>query len=230
DFSSSSALVAARNSRSGAPSNPGPMSARSSLMFLSVNGTARSYGVIPGRRPRQPRSPDAWSPRTLRGVSATVTLEPWGSGDLPLLERLMGDPRMTEHLGGPESSDKLRERQGRYERLEGGDRMFKIVDAASGAGVGSVGFWTKEWRGRQVYEVGWMVVPEFQGRGIAVAATAQAIELARRDDTHRFVHAFPNVENAPSNAICRKLGFELLESCEFEFPKHHFMTCNDWRL
>jgi hypothetical protein len=34
-------------------------------------------------------------------MSATVTLEPWGSGDLPLLERLMGDPRMTEHLGGP---------------------------------------------------------------------------------------------------------------------------------
>ena len=57
-----------------------------------------------------------------------MTLEPWGSGDLPLLEGLMGDPRMTEHLGGPESPDKLRERQGRYERLEGGDRMFKIVE------------------------------------------------------------------------------------------------------
>lgn len=50
---------------------------------------------------------------------------------------------MTEHLGGLESPDKLREREGRYERLEGGDRMFKIVDVASGAGVGSVGFWTK---------------------------------------------------------------------------------------
>jgi hypothetical protein len=45
-------------------------------------------------------------------VSATVTLKPWESGDLPLLERLMGDPRMTAHLGGPESPDKLRERQG----------------------------------------------------------------------------------------------------------------------
>ncbi len=44
------------------------------------------------------------------------------------------------------------------------------------------------------------------------------------------MHAFPNVDNAPSNAICRKLGFELLEECEFEFPKGHFMTCNDWRL
>jgi RimJ/RimL family protein N-acetyltransferase len=163
-------------------------------------------------------------------VSATVTLEPWGSGDLSLLERLMGDPRMTEHLGGPETPDKLRERQGRYEHLEGGDRMFKIVEVASGAGVGSVGFWTKEWRDEQVYEIGWMVVPEFQGRGIAVAAMALAIELATRQAKHRFMHAFPNVENAASNAICRKLGFELLEACEFEFPKGHVMTCNDWRL
>jgi RimJ/RimL family protein N-acetyltransferase len=150
-------------------------------------------------------------------VSATVTLEPWGSGDLPLLERLMGDARMTEHLGGPESPDQLRERQARYEHLEGGDRMFKVVEVASGAGVGSVGFWTKDWRDQQVYEAGWMVVPELQGRGIAVAATAQAIDLAK-------------VDNAPSNAICRKLGFELLEASEFEFPKGHFMTCNDWRL
>jgi RimJ/RimL family protein N-acetyltransferase len=74
-----------------------------------------------------------------------------------------------------------------------------------------------------------MVVPEFQGRGIAVAATSQAVALAKRDDK-RFMHAFPNVDNAPSNAICRKLGFDLLEACEFEFPKGHFMSCNDWRL
>jgi RimJ/RimL family protein N-acetyltransferase len=163
-------------------------------------------------------------------VRATVTLEPWGKDDLPLLERLMGDPRMTEHLGGPESPDKLRERQGRYELREGGARMLKIIDVASGAGVGSVGFWTKEWREEQIYEIGWMVVPEFQGRGIAVAATAQAIKLAKQDANHRFMHAFPNVENAASNAICRKLGFTLLEACEFEFPKGHFMTCNDWCL
>jgi hypothetical protein len=56
-------------------------------------------------------------------MSALVTLEPWGGDDLSLLERLMGDPGMTEHLGGPEGPDKLRERQGRYERLEGGDRL-----------------------------------------------------------------------------------------------------------
>ena len=94
--------------------------------------------------------------------------------------------------------------------------MFKIVDVASGAGVGSVGFWTKEWREEQVYEIGWMVVPEFQGRGIAVAGTVHAIDLAKRDAGHALMHALPNVDNAPSNAICRKLGFELVEPCEFE--------------
>jgi RimJ/RimL family protein N-acetyltransferase len=44
------------------------------------------------------------------------------------------------------------------------------------------------------------------------------------------MHAFPNVDNEASNAICRKLGFELLEAREFEYPKGHLMTCNDWRL
>jgi hypothetical protein len=34
-----------------------------------------------------------------------VRLEPWGEGDLPLLEKLMGDPAMTEHLGGPETPE-----------------------------------------------------------------------------------------------------------------------------
>jgi RimJ/RimL family protein N-acetyltransferase len=163
-------------------------------------------------------------------MGARVRLEPWSSGDLPLLERLMGDPRMPEHLGGPESPASLRERQRRYEEIDGGDRMFRIVDAATGAGVGSVGFWTRDWRDERVHEIGWMVVVEWQGRGIAAAATAQAIDVARRARGHRWMHAFPNADNAPSNAICRKLGFALLGPCEVEFPKGHAMTCNDWRL
>ena len=44
------------------------------------------------------------------------------------------------------------------------------------------------------------------------------------------MHAFPAVDNPPSNALCRKLGFTLIEECEFEYPKGHFMRCNDWRL
>ena len=96
-------------------------------------------------------------------------IEPWGPGNLELLQQLMGDPAMTEHLGGPESPEKIAERQARYESTEG---MFKIVDVETGEGVGSVGFWDREWRDETVHEVGWSVVPAFQGRGLASAATA----------------------------------------------------------
>jgi RimJ/RimL family protein N-acetyltransferase len=36
--------------------------------------------------------------------------------------------------------------------------------------VGSVGYWQREWHGEEIYEIGWMVVPEFQGRGTRPAA------------------------------------------------------------
>jgi RimJ/RimL family protein N-acetyltransferase len=163
---------------------------------------------------------------------AQVRLEPWGEGDRPLLEKLLGDPDMTVHLGGPESPEKLAERQGRYERLSdsGTGRMFKIVDEVTGNAAGSVGYWDKTWREMEVYETGWMVLPAFQGRGIAAEATRQAIDLARSEGKHRYLHAFPSVDNAPSNAICRKLGFELLGEHDFEYPKGNMLRCNDWRL
>jgi len=161
-------------------------------------------------------------------------LEPWDVGDLPLLERLMGDPEMTAHLGGPETPEKIAERQGRYERLPdtGKGRMFRIVEAETGVGVGSVGYWDRDLGDQQVYETGWSVLPEFQGRGIATMATAQVIEKVKAARKHQFLHAYPSVENHASNAICRKLGFELLGVDEFEYPKDsgNIMRCNDWRL
>jgi RimJ/RimL family protein N-acetyltransferase len=108
--------------------------------------------------------------------------------------------------------------------------MFKIIDDATGEAVGSVGYWDKTWRGEEIYEVGWSVVPPFQGRGIASSTTAQAIGFARSEGRHRFMHAFPSVGNGASNAICRKVGFTLLEECEFEYPPGSLMQCNDWRL
>jgi len=157
-----------------------------------------------------------------------VRLEAWAEGDLPLLRKLMGDPEMTRYLGGPETETKLAERQARYEHP--GSGMFKIIDEETGEPAGSVGYWEKDWRDQQVYETGWMVLPAFQGRGIAVAATAEVITLARAEQRHGYLHAFPSVENAASNAICRKLGFILLEAHDFEYPKGHWMRCNDWRL
>jgi hypothetical protein len=62
--------------------------------------------------------------------------------------------------------------------------------------------------------------------------SAQAIDRAKAAGKRRFMHTLPSGGNPPSNAICRELGFELLEQCEceFEFPPGSFLRCNDWRL
>jgi len=157
-----------------------------------------------------------------------VRIEPWGAGDRSLLEQTLSDPAMTQHVGGPESSEKIAERQARYEQPSSG--QFKIVLEPTGEGVGWVGFWERTWQGEEVYEIGWSVLTAFQGRGIAARATAQALEAARSDGKHRFVHAFPSVDNAPSNAICRKAGFTLLGEHDFEYPPGHPLRSNDWRF
>ena len=153
-------------------------------------------------------------------------IEPWGEGNLELLQKCLGDPAMMEHLGGPESAEKIAERQARYEQPD--SKQFRIVDDASGEGAGWVGYWERD----EVYEIGWSVIPAFQGRGIAAAATRAVIAIAASERTRRFMHAYPGVDNAPSNALCRKLGFTLLGPHDFEYPKGSgsVMRCNDWRL
>ncbi len=157
-----------------------------------------------------------------------VSLWPWSDGDLPLLEKLLGDPDMMAHLGGPESPEQIVQRHQRYLQLPATDHMFKIA-VGSGA-AGSIGYWEKNWRDRLVYETGWLVLPAYQGRGIATQAAEAVIALARLEHRHQFMHAFPSVENLPSNAICRKLGFRLIEECDFEYPPGSFMRVNDWQF
>jgi RimJ/RimL family protein N-acetyltransferase len=160
-----------------------------------------------------------------------VRLEPWSEDDLDLL-RQINTPEMKKHLGGPETDEQVIARNQRYTAMNdpATGRMFRVVLLPEKEAVGGIGYWEREWEGDQVYETGWSVLPGYQGRGIAVAAARAVIEVAREQHRHRYLHAYPNVDNAASNAICRKAGFDLLGPCDFEYPPGHPMRCNDWRL
>ena len=162
-------------------------------------------------------------------MNTDIRIEPWADDDLELLRRA-NTPEMTEHLGGPESEQKLLDRHRRY--LELGDphagRMFRVVLLPDGQPAGIVGYWQRVWQDETVYETGWQVLPEFQGRGIATAAVAAVVAAALEQRRH--IPAYPSVENVASNAIPRKLGFELAGEYDFEYPPGHIMRCNDWRL
>ena len=56
------------------------------------------------------------------------------------------------------------------------------------------------------YQSGWLVLPAFQGHGVATSATALVAERAMADGKYRFLNAYPSVVNVPLNAIYRKLA------------------------
>jgi RimJ/RimL family protein N-acetyltransferase len=161
-----------------------------------------------------------------------VDLRPWAEGDLDLLIRLLGDPAMTEHLGGPEPLEKIHARHQRYcaESQTEPYRLFAILAGSERTPAGWVGYWEAEENGEPAWEMGWSVLPEFQGRGLASQAARMVVERVRAEGKHRFLYAYPAAGNGPSNAICRKVGFTWIEEGDFEYPKGSFMRCNVWRM
>jgi RimJ/RimL family protein N-acetyltransferase len=89
--------------------------------------------------------------------------------------------------------------------------------------------WSNDEHGEPLSEMGWMVLPEFQGRGIAKAAARSVLERARGEDRWGMVHAFPAITNGPSNGICRTLGFSLIGQEEVMFAEQTFPT-NHWSI
>lgn len=163
-------------------------------------------------------------------MAPDLLLEPWTDEDLEL-ELRANTPELTAHLGGVEPEDAIlaRHRRSLALAVNGTGQMFRIAlpDAPM---VGSVGYWERGWHGDQIYEMGWLVLSEFQGRGVATAAVLLAADHARTTGRHRYIHAFPKVTHDASNSVCRKTGFTLIGEIDFEYPKGTPIRSNNWRL
>jgi RimJ/RimL family protein N-acetyltransferase len=159
-----------------------------------------------------------------------IHLAPWTPEAFAVLQA-MNSPEATEFLGGPESEEKLLDRQQRYLSLPPGQRMMQIV-LDDGEAVGNIGFWEREWDGEPGYETGYGILPTHWKRGLASAALHLVAEMAARDGDRerRYLHAFPEVENASSNGVARKAGFEFLGAVDFEYPKGHWSPSSHWRF
>ncbi len=155
-----------------------------------------------------------------------MQLLPYTDADQQLTEALETDPDVMRELGGPIPRSEIP----RIHRRRLGDPWwFKIAIEPDGPAAGTIGIWEKDFRGAMLHETGWMVLPEYQGRGVATAALALLIDRVRAEPRFDSMHAFPPVTNTPSNALCRKFGFSLLEQADFVYagrPLH----CNHWAL
>ena len=98
-----------------------------------------------------------------------------------------------------------------------------------GTAAGVVAIWSHPEGGEPISEIGWMVLPEFQGRGLATAAVRLVLQRAREEQRWGVVHAFPGVTNGPSNGICRRLGFTLVGEQDVAFADRT-LRANHWLI
>lgn len=138
-----------------------------------------------------------------------VQLRRWSENDAALLRR-GNTPEMTVHIGGPETESEVISRHERYLRLweTNEARCFVVTDGSES--LGAICCWKTTWRDQDVFEAGWFIVPEAQGRGLGSAAVRLLIDDTRAHaQGRRLLTAFPDGRNAPSNALCRNAGFTL---------------------
>ena len=162
-------------------------------------------------------------------------------GDVDAYVRMRCDPVMMAELGGPLPREGIEEKVRRdVEQVAAGIWWIKMIvpdEAAPDVVAGQVSLWQHDGDAggddgagaEPVSEAGWMVLPEFQGRGLGRAAVGSLLELAREDGRWGLVHAFPGASNAPSNGICRSLGFGFVGEEDLEFVGRQ-LRVNHWTI
>lgn len=145
--------------------------------------------------------------------------------DLDAYIRMRCDSVMMTELGGPQPRDRIPDQLHRdLETVREDTAWIKMIIPDGAAQVaGTVTLYGRD----GISEIGWMVLPEFQGRGLASAAVRAVLDLASADGRWGPIHAFPSTTNAASNAICRSGGFSLVGEEAKTFAGRPFRV-NHW--
>jgi [ribosomal protein S5]-alanine N-acetyltransferase len=134
------------------------------------------------------------------------------SEHVPELLRLLLDPRVSRWLwpgGEPPTErdvvDLIGEKEVHWDRY--GFGMWLMRDAATGKMVGRGGLqWTYVAELNEV-EVGWAVVPERWGQGLATELARASVEVGFGTIGMREIVAFALPENAASRRVMERTGF-----------------------
>jgi RimJ/RimL family protein N-acetyltransferase len=141
--------------------------------------------------------------------------------DVDAYVRMRCDPAMMADLGGPLPREGMADKVRRDAEEAAADQSWlkMIVPDPDRPEVvaGSLALWSHDPGDGPLSEIGWMVLPEFQGRGLAKRAARALIDKAWEEGRWGDIHAFPATGNGPSNGICRSLGFRPIGEVDMPF-------------
>jgi RimJ/RimL family protein N-acetyltransferase len=153
------------------------------------------------------------------------------AADVGLRLRMETDPAMMAELGGPRPPEAIERAHAKSLAMAAEGRCWplKVIPDGTTTAAGTVVVFESTHADETIFEIGWMILPEFQNRGIIGQAVRAVLDKARAERRLGRVHAFPTVTNGPSNRICEKNGFVNLGECDFGFAGHT-LRCHHWRI
>jgi RimJ/RimL family protein N-acetyltransferase len=164
-------------------------------------------------------------------IARPMELELMNAEDVELRIRQETDPLIMSELGGPRAIEDIQRAHTRSLEMaaEGTCWPLKVIPDGSSTAAGTVAIFPSVHDGEPIYEIGWVILREFQNQGLASAAVSKVLDKARLERKFGRIHAFPGVTNAPSNRVCEKNGFTNLGTCQIEFAGRQ-LTCNHWQI
>ncbi len=129
--------------------------------------------------------------------------------DLDDMARLLGDPLVMAHYPRPKTRDEAQDWIGwnRSNYRRDGLGLW-IIDNQHGRFVGDCGLTWQTVDGQTDLEVGYHVLPAFQGQGLATEGAAACLKTARALG-HRRVIAIIRPSNVASQRVAMKVGMRL---------------------
>ena len=146
-----------------------------------------------------------------------LIMRPFEETDTEGLFLLDSNPEVMKYVGGVVSTEIEQSRQMiefiQNQYKENGVGRLAVIEKSSNILIGWSGlkYLTKEINGmKNVYELGYRFLPEYWGKGYATETAIAALNYAFNEIKTDIVYAMAVTENAGSNHVLRKLGFEEL--------------------
>lgn len=146
-----------------------------------------------------------------------LIMRPFEETDAEGLFLLDSNPEVMKYVGGVVSTE-IEQSQQMIEFIqnqykENGVGRLAVIEKSSNILIGWSGlkYLTKEINGmKNVYELGYRFLPEYWGKGYATETAIAALNYAFNEIKTDVVYAMAVTENAGSNRVLQKLGFEEL--------------------
>ena len=130
-----------------------------------------------------------------------LSIRRMSESDIDAMCRLLGDPDVMKNLEPP--FDRAKTEEFMHSAALSDEALIYAAES-DGEFIGYVIYHAYD---TQSVELGWVLLPECQGRGYASALTDLLLERARRDNKCAVIECLP--ENGATKHIAKKKGFAL---------------------